>query len=373
MESSEQSKDLSRRANFVAWLFLPIGMKLNEDLVIKGRGTHSTINNAREMSYVWQSWLPGHFSTVDIEFERIERIKTSNKRDGNLMLYSGGVDSTYSISQRVKQGYSQDLLTIQGMDYNLDDDEKFQKLLEKTNDFVEEYGDRRITLRSDASDLYGEIGVNPSGHHLSHIFNLSSALFLHSNYKNYYIASDFPPHHQFIAHPWGSNSITNKLFSDGYRQLYTLDDDVERSDKVKSLLEDNLTSTTTFCKTYESRPDNCGICSKCVRTKSMFLAQKGKHPDVFEDSTISERWFEIIADPCDRSYLSEIIYKAKRNQTESVLPNFSEAEKKLEESQAYAKNRQPIPDSDLKRHIYARLPYPIDQLGKSIYQKYKHD
>ena len=59
------------RNDFAAWYFLPIAMRTGRDLRIEGEGSEETIRNARRISEIWETWLPHHFTAVNVSFDTV--------------------------------------------------------------------------------------------------------------------------------------------------------------------------------------------------------------------------------------------------------------------------------------------------------------
>ena len=325
---------LPDRADFAVWFFLPIAMRENRPLHIIGTGYRTTIKNAFLMSSIWQSWLPGHFFSVAVSFDtELTPNSTEILEKRDLCFYSGGVDSTYMMLSRMQEGKSQDLITIHGMDYKLKDRDKAQQFLIQTQPFSEKAGDERIIVEMDAYSLYDKFDINPENHHVSHIFALAGSGFLHSrDYNSIYIAADYRLDQQFLVYPWGSNSATNFLFDTGDVKLITLSDDITRSQKMELLTESKEALTSlTFCVDYQARPQNCGVCSKCMRTKLMFIANVGNMPNIFKNENIPEKWVDSFKydKPSEMAFLVDIISSAKINGNTEKLPAFDENEKEI--------------------------------------------
>ena len=281
------------KSDFAAWLFLPIAMSLGRDIVVDGVGSFETVKNFRILSEIWESWDLDRFSSVDVSFKKNEDYVTKNEGK-SLAFYSGGVDSTYSL---LKQNSKKDaLLTVHGMDYRYNDDDRFEKLKRKTDSFAKLVGNDRIFVTSNVYDIYGKYKINTRQSHASHIFALAGLSFLFSEqFNDIVISSDYRLDQQYLVHPWGSNSATNKYFSDGCTKLITLDDDVTRSEKLPLLVNNEIAlHSLSFCVDYSHRPENCGVCSKCMRTKLMFQAVCGYIPDVFKDKSLDEQSIKCI-------------------------------------------------------------------------------
>jgi hypothetical protein len=214
------------------------------------------------------------------------------------------------------------------MEYKLQDNKRFQSLLDKTKPLSDYNNGKRIIVNTDAYQLYKELKINPKNRHITHVFTLAGAAFLFEEYCNYFIAADYRLDQQFLVCPWGSNTATNKFISDGVRSLVTLDDDVSRSGKLPLILESKEGSkSVTFCVNKKIRPQNCGLCSKCMRTKAMFLAKSGKIPNIFCDNSFSSKWYKSMKlnIESDWVFLSDIIACCKIEGNEHLIPGINKA------------------------------------------------
>ena len=263
-------------ADFAAWIFLPVAMMRNKTLMIHGLGTLETKKNAERLSDIWACWLPKKYSLVNVEFSEYRTLESTDHKK-QLLLFSGGVDSTYAILNKQFEA-KPDLLTIQGMDYKISDQDRFAKAIEKTNILAETHADNRITVRSNAYDIYNKINIAPR---LSFVFVLSSVSFLFiKNYKDVTMAADFALHQQFEELPYGSSIATDQLYDSGDFNLETFGNYVTRAEKLPSILSNELAvKSLSLCKDKKVRPHNCGVCSKCTRTKYMMLATSGYIPE----------------------------------------------------------------------------------------------
>jgi hypothetical protein len=275
-DCSGATKPSIENADFAAWIFLPIAMSLNKNLFIHGCGSKETKSNAERLSDVWACWMPKKYSLINVEFSEYREPLNTNERK-QLLLFSGGVDSTYAILNK-PFAEKPDLLTIQGMDYKVSDQLNFEKAIEKTNILAAEYADQRIMVRSNAYDIYNTLKIPPR---LTFVFVLSSVSFLFlKNYRDVTMAADFALYQQFEELPYGSSIATDQLYASGDFKLETFGNDVTRAEKLPSILENKLAlQSLSLCKDKKIRPENCGVCSKCVRTKYMMLAAAGYIPN----------------------------------------------------------------------------------------------
>lgn len=310
--------------DFAAWLMLPLAMRRNLDLLVVGAGSATTARNAVRLSEIWSRWLPMHFDTADVAFTETSTQDAAPAGTGDLCLYSGGIDSTYGLLKRHREGASQSLLTVHGMDYRYADGERFAALLEKTAPFANLVSDRRLLVRTNAYDIYKRHRVNPKGSDVGHGFVLAAMTFLYSeSFARAVLAADHRLDQEFEVFPWGTNSATNPLFDDGRFHMHTEGLDVSRAEKCPLLLlSPEALASLTFCVDYGSRPHNCGRCQKCVRTKAMFLASTGSVPSVCQDSSLRPNCLDSfdMRRNNQRAFLFDLYQTAKRSGNAARIP-----------------------------------------------------
>ncbi|MFC3680612.1 hypothetical protein [Bacterioplanoides pacificum] len=320
-ESNGPYKPEIQHMDFVAWIFLPVAMSKKKDLVIHGSGTQETKKNAERLSDIWACWLPKKYYLIKVHFKKYRQPDTT-KKTKELLLFSGGVDSTYAIINKSFKD-KPDLLTIQGMDYRISDQERFKKSIAKTNFLADQYADQRLMIRSNAYDVYKKYSIPPR---LTFVFVLASASFLFSkSYRSVTMAADFALYQQFEELPYGSSIATDQLYSSGDFSLETYGNDVTRAEKLPSIMSNKLAlKALSLCKDKKIRPENCGICSKCTRTKYMMLAATGViptesfiNPDLDLNAKIN---FNDNGDKQD-AYIKSTYTTAFRNNNLKKIPN----------------------------------------------------
>jgi hypothetical protein len=328
-------------ADFAAWFFLPIAMRLGKNLHIEGAGHPATCENFRTLSEIWRSWLPGHFDVVTCDFAaELEPDSHGNEISKDLLLYSGGVDAAFTGLRRLRKGMDQDLLTVHGMDYDLSNEARFDALMEKTSTFARSLSDTRIIVRTDAYTLYHRYGVNIRGHHLTHSFALAGSAFFHANRRRIILGADERLDRQFMMHPWGTNTATDFLFDDGRSAIVTDGDDCSRIEKLRYLRSSReALKALSFCWNRRLQPQNCGVCAKCLRTKLLFLADNGEVPAIFLDERVPNDWLRRLRywDRAGLVAVSEIFDGAVRNGTELTIPGYHKA---FDEALGYYRRRR---------------------------------
>ena len=316
----ETSEWVNPSCDFAIWAALPIAMRYGGTLQINGSTSTLARRNAEDLSVIWSTWMPKLFRPVVVRSEGyIETAEVNCEAENALMLYSGGVDSTYALRRFVDEGNAPpDLLTIHGMDYRRTDHERFQKLQERTALFRQKHAGKSIEVRSNAASVMRRFGVSSS---IGHGFQLFSTLFLFDcTYKTGLIAADFNFKQDYLTIPWGTNSLTNPLFVGSRMKIQTLANDVTRGEKLKSLYSDSIAlRTLSFCKNYSVRPDNCGTCSKCVRTKAMFHAAGLDIPDIFliGGFDVADLKFLDLSKPIEVAFCTDVLKLARASGRES--------------------------------------------------------
>lgn len=267
-------------ANFAVWLTLPLAMRQGRDLHVAGTVCPILARNAERVSEIWETWKPELFSRIRINADKFGSTPPS-QGTGHLMTYSGGLDSTYALSRHVETtGERPDVLTVLGMDYRAGDREKFDRLLARTAAFRRERTGQQIIARSDAASVMRRYGVSAD---LGFAFQLLGLMYLFEHrYSRGMMAADFAAFQELITGPYGTSATLAPYWASAGFGVDLLGLDVTKSEKVSYILDDALSlETVSFCKDYASRPDNCGVCAKCTRTKAIMYALRGTVPDIF--------------------------------------------------------------------------------------------
>ena len=169
-------------------------------------------------------------------------------------------------------------MTICGLDYK-EGDERFRGLLSKSAPLLDFLGLNRIVVTTN-------IGRNVRNLKMTYGFVLAAIGFLFADeFSSCHLASDAKREDEFSVFPWGTNSISNELFRSSCFRLVTEDLDEGRTDKVRRLnSHPEFLPCLSFCSDSRYRPENCGSCGKCVRTKARFYVLCGGVPAIFRDN-----------------------------------------------------------------------------------------
>jgi hypothetical protein len=277
--SSEPLDETSRRFDFAVWAFLPIAMATGCDLEILGEGSAITARNAERLSDIWSSWRPKSYHPINVGFTETVEPEIPGSQLRELLFFSGGVDATHTLVTRAWQNGPPDLLTVQGLEYAFEDDQRFAEVMGKSLPLTQELAGKRIVIKTDAYAVYKQ--VDGIIRRFTFVFVLAASGFLfRTRYQNIVISADYTLYQQFEAFPYASSIVSNLLYDSGDFKMASHGDDVTRAEKLIPISHvSNSLGSITFCYDKSTQPQNCGKCIKCVRTKYMFLAAIGKIPE----------------------------------------------------------------------------------------------
>lgn len=315
---------LAPQPDFAIWAALPFAMREGARLKLHFPVDPAALRNARELARLWAMWLPEVYAPIEIEADQEATPPPSSTND-SVMLFSGGVDSTYALLRQMEHDDAErpltHVLTVHGMNYNHASDTSLNELFDKTATLIDRLGLRRLVVRTDLGAQMGRLGM-------THAFLLASSLFLvNRSFSRGFIAADITNAQDFLAFPWGTNHITNDLFAGSHFRMETLSQDATRIWKLDYLRRNPLAmDAISFCGNRRVQPANCGVCSKCLRTKTMFLALDGTCPEIFLVPGVTAkqiRQLDVSSNAAFKHYF-EVLEIARRNRTISTLPGLEE-------------------------------------------------
>lgn len=273
-------------ASFAVWALLSRAMEGGFNIQINRPIDPEVAANVERLSRIWEMWVPSRYQSIKVS-GRGEWSRIARARRPRADLYSGGVDSTYSILQLAdpkNRGYA---LTVEGLDYrDKSEPASFARLIAKTDPLLERLNYQRLIVRTDAYHMPQKF---------THGFTLAACLFLVSDlFEAGTLAADRTPAQDMLTFPWGTNHVTKPYFAGSDFTMRTMWE-VSRVEKLAAIAASEFCLPfLSFCRRSEVIPSNCGVCSKCVRTKAMFLAAAGYIPEIFLDQVFSQSLMESI-------------------------------------------------------------------------------
>jgi hypothetical protein len=306
-------------ASFAVWALLPIAMREGFNIQINRPIDPQVATNAERLSRIWEMWVPSLYRSIRVSGKG-EWSQASRARLPCIHLYSGGVDSTFSILKYTDVQKRGHVLTIYGLDYRRGDKDEsnFAKLIAKTDPLLEKLNYQRVVVRTNAKR-------NPTA--LTHGFSLAACLFLFSDlFEEGTIAADLTQAQDVVAFPWGTNHITNQYFAGTDFAVRTVCA-VGRTEKLAAISASEIgLPFLSFCRQPDTLSANCGICSKCVRTKAMLAAATGKVPEIFVDNTFDRNLMKNLdlENRFERACLFDLYSYAQERGIVDAIPRLSQ-------------------------------------------------
>ncbi len=301
-------------SSFAIWGLLPLAMGEGFDLRINQPIDPQVAANAEILSRIWEMWVPSRYRSVRVSggggWSRVQY-----PRLPLVQLFSGGIDSTFSVLRDRDPEGNGFAATVCGVDRIQEDN--VARLVDKTEPLLKSLDYRRVIIRN-------SVHREPSA--LTHGFTLASCLFLLSDlFEEGTIAADSTYAEDMGTFPWGTNHVTNDYFAGSDFSVRTVGADVRRTEKIAAIAAAGLDPhSLSFCRNRHTLPANCGTCRKCTRTKAMFLVATGSIPDIFVDesfnATLMKRTFQKYS---DRVHLFDIYFQAKDRGVVNKVPGLA--------------------------------------------------
>ena len=245
-------------------------MRYGGDFHLKGTVSKSLLDNLELFSSYWHAMLPEYYKkitiTADEEFNDIP-VALSDKA---VAAFSGGLDASamlYRHNKNLAGRNSRNIercILIKGVDIPLSADEKFRKTFfdceKMCNDLNADLVEVEINYRS-----------YPHYWNMEHMACIAAVLRLWKEYPYQMIASTYPVNGFKL--PFGTNPVTDHLFSSNRYLLIEGDVDLSRTEKA-ALIKNWKTGLENLrvCWQGPMELSNCGVCEKCTHTYLNFRA-----------------------------------------------------------------------------------------------------
>jgi hypothetical protein len=297
-------------ASFSVWALLPKAMEEGFDIHINQPIDPQVAANAELLSQVWEMWVPNVYRSVKVRGQG-EWTRTPRNRLPLVQLYSGGVDSTFSILKNRNPKDRGFVVTLS----------RFHKvrlqniagLIAQTDPLLRHLNYSRLIITNN---------VRHRRLTLTHGITLASCLFFLSDlFEQGTLAADSTNAMDMAEWPWGNNHVTNKYFTGSDFAVRTVGAEVGRTEKIAAIAKAGIDlRCLSVCQT-NVMPSNCGICPKCVRTKANFLIATGNIPEIFMDGSLDARLMREMIHP--RTELFDLYFYASRHGSLDRIPALS--------------------------------------------------
>jgi hypothetical protein len=261
-ESSDVSLVPSIEA-FASALLLP-SLHARRSLLLESEVSNTWRNNVAALLPIWKQWWGYEIKPPICE----NRPDETTRHNGTALMFSGGIDSFYSILAGSRPDY---LVAIHGFDIDLADRQRALALAKALSVTAGANGSTPVLIRTNLREhpvsgkrrLWDRAhggGLAAIGHLLS---DRIDQLVVSSSYSN--------P----VTHPWGSTPQTDSLLAgDGFTVTH-FGGDLRREDRVGAIAHHPLVREhLRVCWKNKSPAGNCSRCEKCV-IAMMHLAEHG--------------------------------------------------------------------------------------------------
>ncbi len=253
---------------FACALQIP-AMRSGADLVVHGPVSRVLLRNLEQFQQVWQAWAPHEMTPVPMRAD--SEVAGATDTDGTLMIFSGGMDSSFSVYRhhrgligRRSRPISAALMVL-GFDILLAEADEFPAAFENSRRMLESIGVDLWSMTTNFRDVVSD--WNP-GHGTA---IAACAHCFAGHFGTTLVGATATA--GFLDSPWGSHVITDRLLSSDRLRVMTDGEDAGRMDKAVLLSEwPEAMRRLRVCFLSERRDRNCGECPKCVLTALAFMA-----------------------------------------------------------------------------------------------------
>lgn len=254
--------------DFALIAVMPYAMQHGYDLHINGAVHFDLLKNMEESQDAWLRWHPDLFKKITISAdEEVPSILVKGRKA--VLAFSGGLDATYALHAHINKLLGRRScnivagVLIHGFDVDLTKPEAFDVALNKNSNILNSYGVSQAYVKTNWREL-------DTSWEETHMFGIISVISQFSTTVDYgVIASDVAYDEEDLG--WGSNAVTNALFSLPSFPLEFTGGSLSRTKKAEIVsTQPAVLENLRVC--YQGEVGNCGKCEKCMRTKLNFLA-----------------------------------------------------------------------------------------------------
>jgi 7-cyano-7-deazaguanine synthase in queuosine biosynthesis len=332
---------------FCVWHMLVWAMRRGTNIHVAGPVDQGTIDSAERFARTWELWNPRRFRFVRVTAEAVAPTPNPDRR-ADLVMFSGGLDSTDMLLRIGRRQHPGLALTIHGFDHALRATGSFEAALAKSEPLLADLNYNRAVLRTNAAAVAQD-------YHSWGLRLMGSAALLSSLFKEGAFAANSTIEQDMALHPWGLNHVTDRFFrSDDFAltPLY----DISRSEKAANVAVNPVAlKGLAFCNNLRNKSRwesglNCGVCQKCIRAKATFAAETGEIPNIFVDMNLDVSALAV-SNRVEISYFVDLYQRARELGTLASVPG-------LERRFFAAFGAKPEAEP-LRTVIRDRLPRPI--------------
>jgi hypothetical protein len=243
---------------------LLVSLHHRRKLVIDAPVSATWVENIQKLFPIWRDWW-GYKSIMP---DLVSRADTAVMSETKALLFSGGVDSFYSVLNEPRHDL---LVSIHGFDIPLTDRARMEVLRASLHDVSKSIGARPVVFRTNFREHpvagRGPLWERSHGGVLAAFGHLLSE---HAGQLS--VSSSYGMKNPL---PWGSSFMTDQFFSSDRMRIRTVGMEVRREEKVPAIAHDPLVRKhLRVCWRNREGLVNCSRCGKCLMTM-VSLAEAG--------------------------------------------------------------------------------------------------
>lgn len=242
-------------------------MRFGGQLHVAAALDRELVKNLENFMRRWLLWYPELFRWVQIVPQSwLDDSRCEGKREGAISCFSGGVDSFYSyvkltddLGVRLRS-----LMFMQGFDIDLTMSDFYEETSQLYENLLRSEGVRLRKVLTNAKDSARKFQLNWGK--VGHGIYLAAALhLLGHDHELACIPSSHAP--DSPIYPWGSNPITDPMFTSSTLSVVHHDYAIARYGKILALTaREECLDAVRVCWRITDHQLNCGFCPKCMAT-----------------------------------------------------------------------------------------------------------
>jgi hypothetical protein len=266
--------------------FLVPAMQLGAPLELELPVDTVTVNNLMEWQEAIASWNPQSLKVVPIHAPASISMEDSG-RPGALTAFSGGVDSNFTVWRNTRHSNPpehhtsplQAGLMVHGFDIPLEQQAVFESARGRSRTMLEAAGLKTYRLGTNLRSLEKLPGHD--WEKISHGIWIAAALSCYEPwFGQFLIPSTYP--YQVMRFPWGSNPVTDPLFSSAAATYWHDGAAYSKLTKMQAIANiPAIRQHLRVCWEGEQLDRNCGKCFKCIATQICFQLSGVERPEAF--------------------------------------------------------------------------------------------
>lgn len=244
-----------------------ISMSQNIEIRVSMPVSIQAAEMVENLAHAFRLWMMPKIAPLRIRFDKVVSPPRCTTTGDKVLCLSGGVDSIFGAIEAITIGGFTHSLLIAGADYPTAETPGFRELKERVHRQSARLGLELLVVAS-----------NLKAHRMKwamlHSLVLAMSLhYLSSRFSSGGLAMDNTPAQDLARYPWGNSAALADMLGTKQFPIAALGGSLDRVQKLKAIAnhDPSLLQDLSVCYKDKSQGGNCGICSKCIRTRLGFV------------------------------------------------------------------------------------------------------